>query len=174
MERTPEGFSLSQPQYLEGIKEIPLSTSRRKEREAATTEREKTQLRALLGAISWHAQQVGPHLSAEVSLLLSDITESTVETVVKANQLAYHARTRKDHKMLVHAFAEDEPVALFGWVDAANENRRDGGSTQGIFIGLGQLACFRGIWERSHLSRGIRTASTEFVGRQALRRRKRP
>ncbi|OLP84749.1 Copia protein [Symbiodinium microadriaticum] len=144
VERTPEGFSLSQPQYLEGIKEIPLSTSRRKEREAATTEREKTQLRALLGAISWHAQQVGPHLSAEVSLLLSDITESTVETVVKANQLAYHARTRKDHKMLVHAFAEDEPVALFGWVDAANENRRDGGSTQGIFIGLGPASMLSG------------------------------
>ncbi|OLP95920.1 Copia protein [Symbiodinium microadriaticum] len=144
VEKTPEGFSLSQPQYLEGVKEIPLPASRRKERDAPTTEREKTQLRALLGAISWHAQQVGPHLSAEVSLLLSDISESTVETIIKANQLAYHARTRKDHKMLVHAFAEDEPVALFGWVDAANENRRDGGSTQGIFIGLGPASMLSG------------------------------
>ena len=144
VERTAEGFSLSQPQYLEGIKEIPLSSSRRKDREASTTEREKTQLRALLGAISWHAQQVGPHLSAEVSLLLSDTTESTVDTIIKANQLAYHARNRKDHKMLVHAFAEDEPVALFGWVDAANENRRDGGSTQGIFIGLGPASMLSG------------------------------
>eukprot|EP00439_Symbiodinium_sp_Y106_P070844 s93_g12.t1 len=165
VERTPTGFTLSQPQYLEGMKEIPLPSSRRKEKGAATTEREKTQLRALLGGISWHAQQVAPHLSAEVSLLLSEITDSTVETITQANLLAYHAKSRKDHRMLIHAFSEDEPLAMYGWVDAANQNRKDGGSTQGIFIGLGPQSMLSGdlgkvtpiAWHSNRIDRACRS-----------------
>ncbi|CAE7627786.1 unnamed protein product [Symbiodinium sp. CCMP2456] len=114
----------------QGVKEIPLSASRKK-----------------------------------VSLLLSDVPESTVETIVKANQLAYHAKTRKDHRMLIHAFAEDEPLAMFGWVDAANQNRRDGGSTQGIFIGLGPASMLSGelgrvtpiSWHSNRIDRACRS-----------------
>ncbi|CAE7649118.1 RE1 [Symbiodinium sp. CCMP2592] len=165
VERTSEGFLLSQPRYLEGIQEIPISSSRRKEKDTATTERERTQLRALLGGLSWHAQQVAPHLSAEVSLLLSEVPESTVETIVKANLLAYHAKGRKDHQMIIHQFSPEEPLALFGWVDAASQNRRDGGSTQGIFIGLGPASMLTGdlgkvtpvAWHSNRIDRACRS-----------------
>ena len=63
----PQGFELSQPSYLEGISEIGVNATRRKDRTAGTTERERTHLRALLGGLSWHAQQVAPHLSADVA-----------------------------------------------------------------------------------------------------------
>ena len=60
-----QGFELSQKQYVEDhIQEIPLCASRRKCRDAETSEREKTQLRAALGALSWHGQQVAPHIAA--------------------------------------------------------------------------------------------------------------
>ena len=165
VERTSEGFLLSQPHYLEGIKEIPLSSSRRKAKDAPTGEREKTQLRALLGGLSWHAQQVAPHLSAEVSLLLSEISESTVSTIIKANLLAYHAKARQDHQMLIHRFAAEEPLALFGWVDAASQNRREGGSTQGIFIGMGPANMLQGelgrvtpiAWHSNKIDRSCRS-----------------
>ena len=165
VERTEQGFLLSQPNYLEGIKEIPVSSSRRKDKNATTTEKERSQLRALLGGLSWHAQQVAPHLSAEVSLLLSDIPESTVSTITKANLLAYHAKARREHQMMIHRFASDEPLALFGWVDAANQNRRDGGSTQGIFIGLGPASMLDGslgqvtpiAWHSNRIDRACRS-----------------
>ena len=58
--RLPDGsFELSQRQYLEGVAEIPLSRDRRRQRHEATTPEEKSQLRALLGALSWHVGQVG-------------------------------------------------------------------------------------------------------------------
>ena len=165
VEKVGDGFALSQPRYVEGIKEIPLSSSRRRDANSVTSDREKTQLRALLGALSWHAQQVAPHVSAEVSLLLSEVTESTVNTVIKANQLAYRTKTQKDHKMLIHSFGTEEPLGLYAWVDAGSQNRRDGGSTQGIFIGLGPQGMIQGdigkvspiSWHSTKIDRACRS-----------------
>ncbi|CAE6915033.1 unnamed protein product [Symbiodinium sp. CCMP2592] len=117
--QTKQGFELSQPDYTRDIKEIPLNASRRKEDDSPINERERTQLRSLLGALSWHAQQVAPHFSAEVSLLLSETSEGTVQTVKKANSLLRQAHLRQDHKMLIHGFTPDTPLGIYAWVDAA-------------------------------------------------------
>ena len=87
IDSVPEGFTLSQPRYLDGLAEIPVCNSRKKQKGAPTNDREKSQLRALLGGLSWYAQQTGPHISAEVSLRLSDVCESTVDTILQTNQL---------------------------------------------------------------------------------------
>ena len=76
-------FSLSQPKYAENLKCINLRAFRKKDRNAPTEESEKTQLRALLGGVSWHAQQVTPYFSAEVGLLLSEVNKSTLETITR-------------------------------------------------------------------------------------------
>ncbi|CAE7653027.1 RE1 [Symbiodinium sp. CCMP2592] len=144
IQQTSQGFQLSQARYVEDIPEIPLNHSRRKDRNQPTTAWEKTKLRALLGAVSWHAQQVAPHFAAEVSLLLSDVNESTVATLLQANQLLQSAKARKGHQMLIHAFNLEVELGCYAWVDAANENRRDGGSTQGIFIGLAPASLLKG------------------------------
>ena len=163
--QTGRGFELSQPDYTRDIKEIPLSASRRKEDSSPISERERTQLRSLLGALSWHAQQVAPHFSAEVSLLLSETSEGTVCTVKKANALLRHAHLRQDHKMLIHGFQPSTSLGIYAWVDAANQNRVRGGSTQGIFIGFAPLALAEGeitevspiSWHSSHLDRACRS-----------------
>ena len=140
-------FALSQPHYMDGVSEINLNASRRKEAKSPTTEREKTALRATLGAISWHAQQVAPHFSAEVGLLLSEVSESTVETIQRTNNLLGRAKARKDHKIYVHAFSPQTQLGLFAWADAAGQNRRDGSSTQGIFIGAAPITLLDGCIE---------------------------
>ena len=142
--RVVDGFELSQPHYLDGLHEICVSSSRRKEKEAPITERERSQLRTLLGGLSWHAQQVAPHVSAEVGLLLSETSKGTVNTVLRANLLLHHTKARGEHKMKVHAFEPQLPLALYAWVDASDGSRHDGGSTQGIFVGLGPEALFQG------------------------------
>ena len=105
---------------------------------------EKTKLRALLGGVSWHAQQVAPHLSAEVGILLSEVNTSTVATLHRANQLLQQARHRKDHEMLIHAFPANTPMVMIAWVDAASQNRHDGSSTQGIVIGAAPATLMQG------------------------------
>ncbi|CAE7480558.1 RE1 [Symbiodinium sp. CCMP2592] len=139
----PEGFELSQPKYLATVEEIPLNTTRRKDPKAATTPQEKSQLRALLGALSWYAQQTAPHLSADVSLMLSEVGQSTVNTIVRANQLLSVERNRKGHKLLIQR-CDNEDMQLFAWVDAASQNRLDGSSTQGIFVGAASKKLFQG------------------------------
>jgi hypothetical protein len=134
VKQVEEGFELSQHQYLDNVMEIPVNASRKRDRQAAITER--TQLRALLGAVSWHAQQVAPQWSAGVSLLLSEVAQGTVDTIIKSNILLHEAKAQKNHILKIHRHHAPEMV-LYTWVDAANQNRPDGGSTQGVFVGMG-------------------------------------
>ena len=165
VKRVSDGFELTQVRYVETLKEIPLNASRKKQITEATTEREKSQLRALLGGISWHAQQIGPHLSAEVSLLLSEVSQSQVSTINKANACLRRARAHKTHAMKIHAFNQGEELGMFGWVDAGNQNRIDGYSTQGIFIGLAPTNLLRGelcrvtpmAWHSNRIERACRS-----------------
>ena len=144
VEQTPEGFELSQPHYLDRLHEIGLNATRRKDRSSPTSERERTQLRALLGGLSWHAQQVAPYLAAEVGMLLTEVSRSTVETIIKANILLSQAKGKSSYKMKIHSFSAEDLLTLVAWVDAGNANRSDGGSTQGIFVGMSTQAIHAG------------------------------
>ena len=154
------GYALSQERYVEGIKHINIRAHRRKERHAETDDFEKSQLRALLGAISWHAQQVAPHFSAEVGLMLSEVNKSCVDTLMRANHLLDQVKGMKDHKLLIHSIPVEE-IGLFAWADAASQNRIDGGSTQGICIGAASKRLLQGqctevsliAWHSSKISR---------------------
>ena len=165
VEASVEGYRLSQPGYTKEIKEIPLSSTRRKEDSSPITEWERTQLRMLLGGLSWHAQQVAPHLSAAVSLLLSETSQGTVGTVKKANQLLYHAQQRHDHQMVIHKHHPQDDLSVYAWVDAASQNRISGESTQGIFIGIAPSSLARGevtevtpiSWHSSKIDRACRS-----------------
>ena len=50
--------------------------------------------------------------------------------------------------MIIHAFPASTPLGLYVWADAAGQNRRDGGSTQGIFLGLAPLTLSDGCIEK--------------------------
>ena len=110
-------------------------------------------------------EQVVSHVSAEVSLFLSEVSQSTVSTVKKANILLQNTKARKDHVMRIHRFGQHEDLTMFVWVDAASQNRLDGGSTQGTFVGLGPSAMLRGevgrvtpiAWQSAHIDRVCRS-----------------
>ena len=166
IEAQPDGsFHLSQPNYLDKISEVALNATRKRELQQPTTEREKSLLRTTLGGLSWYAQQVAPHISAEVGLLLSEISQSVVETVVRTNKLLEKARLQKDHKLVIHAFTPNDKLGLFAWVDAAGQNRRDGSSTQGIFIAMAPMRLLDGLleklspmaWHASKIDRVVRS-----------------
>ncbi len=139
-------FSFFQAKYVDDLKYINLRSHRKKDRSAATDDWEKTQLRALLGGLSWHAQQVAPHFSAEVGLLLSELTKSTIDTIFRANHLLDQVREKRDHRMLIKPLPFSS-LSLFAWVDAATQNRIDGSSTQGIIIGISSASLLKGSCE---------------------------
>ena len=163
--RKENQFLLSQPNYVEAIPEINVNSRRKKQSKEATTPHEKSQLRGLLGALSWHAQQVAPHVSADVSLMLSEVSQSCVELIDRANRLLQQVKARKSHTMVLHAFPVEEPLGLYAWVDAGNQNRHDGGSTQGILIGLAPTSMMQGAlgkvslmsWHSNKIDRACRS-----------------
>eukprot|EP00435_Cladocopium_sp_Y103_P053704 s442_g17.t1 len=138
------GFELSQKQYVDDLKEISISSERRKMMDDDTTEREKSKLRAALGALSWHAQQVGPHVSAAVSLLLSQVNCSKVRQMVEVNKVVYQVKANRKHSLRIHGGLRVEDMIVAGWADASGQNRIDGKSTQGMVIGITHRDLLRG------------------------------
>ena len=67
-----------------------------------------------------------------------------MSTLLRANLLLYHTKARGEHKLRIHEYPPHATLALYAWVDASDGNRHDGGSTQGIFVGLGPEEMFRG------------------------------
>ena len=159
------GFSLSQTQYIDDLKEIQINAERRRNPKSETSDLEKTRLRAALGALSWSAQQSCPHIAAGVSLLLSQINNSKVETLIEANKLIYKTKCQRKHKLLVHGGIPLADTLIAGWADAAAQNRVDGKSTQGIFVGItskslltGQLCKVSPVsWSSSKIGRQCRS-----------------
>ena len=137
IQRTPNGgFELSQGQYIDDLKEISLNAERRRQKDMETTDAEKSRMRAVLGALSWCAQQTAPHLSAAVSLGLSKIPRSRVQDIVELNRVVFKVKSNRDHRLVIHGQLRSEDFALVAWVDASLQNRDDGKSTQGLVIGL--------------------------------------
>ena len=159
------GFALSQTQYIDDLKEISISAERRRQGKSVTTDNEKSKLRAALGALSWCAQQSCPHIAAGVSLLLSQVTCSTVDTMIETNKLIYKVKCQRKHEMLIHGGIALDDIVVAGWADAAVQNRVDGKSTQGIFIGLSPKRLLAGhlcpvspmAWSSAKISRQCRS-----------------
>ena len=108
------GFELTQTQYIEDLQEISVSAERRKQPQMETNEKDKTRLRAVLGGLSWCAQQVCPHVTAAVSLLLSEVTTSTVQTMLEVNKLVYQVKVNKGHKMIIHGGVPMDKLIVAG------------------------------------------------------------
>ena len=166
IEQTKDGgFELSQAQYIEDIKEISISAERRREPHAETTDFEKTKIRAALGALSWCAQQTQPQLSAAVGLLLSQVTKSTVGTMIEINKLVHATRCNKKHVLKIHGNLRVKDLLVACWADASVQNRQDGKSTLGLVIGLTSQRLLQGdmcsvspvYWRSAKITRQCRS-----------------
>ena len=159
------GFELSQKQYVDDLKEISISSERRRNMQEDTTEREKSKLRAALGALSWHAQQVGPHVAASVSLLLSQVNCSKVQQLVEVNKVIHQVKSNRKHVLRIHGGLKLEDFLVAGWADASGQNRIDGKSTQGLVVGITHRDLLKGsmcpislvCWQSSKIGRQCRS-----------------
>lgn len=155
---------MSQESYIDDLRYINLRAHRRKEKGAPTDALEQSQLRTLLGGLSWVAQQTAPHLAAEVGLLLSEVNHSSVDTINRANRLLDQAKGMKDHKVRIHKIPLDK-MMVCAWCDAAAHNRPDGSSTQGIVVGISSTDLIKGqcapvslvMWQSAKIGRICRS-----------------
>ena len=118
------------------LEEIPLSAHRAREVKSSLTPSEVSQLRGLIGTLSWKATQTGPHYQADTSMLLSEIPYATVNTILKANKLIREVKRESQQFLLFPNWnCPWEDIAIVTWCDAGNHNRPDRSSTLGMISG---------------------------------------
>ena len=165
-QRADFGFSLDQEEYVAEIGEVDISPSRRKDRTAPVTEGERTQMRAVLGASGWRAEQTGVKHAAEVSILRSKVKTATVEDLLTTNKLVHKMRQEAAQKLVIHPHPTAKKLVLVAWSDAAESNRPDGTSTKGAVLGMAPEAILEGqetevsvmSWKSGKIDRACRSS----------------
>ena len=122
-----------QEEYLATVEEIPLTAERIAQPTHLVTERERSQLRALLGALQWLVTQTRVDGCIDVNLLQSHVTKATVEDLLAANKILRKLR-QGPSKLYIRKIIG--PVSLVAWSDASWANRKDGKSTGGFLVGI--------------------------------------
>ena len=69
-------FLLSQNEFVDELREIQITSQRRKEKDNSLTPQEQTELRGLLGGLGWKCEQTGPQYSAATGLQRSRIEQA--------------------------------------------------------------------------------------------------
>ncbi|CAK0792341.1 unnamed protein product, partial [Prorocentrum cordatum] len=159
-------FKMDQSEYVKTIEKAVVSPERKKHKDAPTTDKEKGQLRAILGAIGWRSEQSGPMHSADTSLLLSTIPSSTVQTLLDTNRLVDRVREGADLPVVLHSHSNAQVIVPIEWSDSSEANRPDGKSTKGLVTGMAPLRILQGdesdvsmiSWKSGKLDRGCRSS----------------
>ena len=104
---------------------IQMPRHQRKEKDSPVSQQEHTELRGLLGGLGWKCEQTGPQHSAATGLERSRVEQATVQDLTEANPT-------------------EERFALFGWGEAALQNKIDGRSTQGLLFTCSSATALQG------------------------------
>ena len=125
------------------VEEISINPQR--SRKAELLPSEVSDLRAALGTASWRATQSGPQYLADTSLLLSEVSRGTVETLYKVNKLIREMKKNAQQGLKFPAWGLPlTQLAVITWADASNHNRPDRASTIGTLTGIGPAGLLRG------------------------------
>ena len=160
---------LNQERYSEGLKEIPLTKSRKEDPEAEVTEQERRLFRTALGALSWRATQSAPWLAASTSYLQGCYKAAKVGDLIQANKLIRLQRVYSQQVVVFHANLS-KPT-LMTYHDASYACRRDGSSQGGVFTMLvdhsvlqGKTGSFSPLgWQSRKLPRVCRSSTAAEI-----------
>ena len=126
---------ISLANYIQKVKPITLEKARKTMIDDLCDERERRQLRALIGALAWPANQCVPQLSASMSLLQAAANKRFIRDVNEANKfLRYAKETSKDFKLQIRTHGPLESLRLGTYSDASWAARPDGSNQGGMLI----------------------------------------
>jgi hypothetical protein len=140
-------FDMDQEDFSKTVKPLHVPRPRRQTPKSPTTDAEKTAMRGVLGALQWRATQTAPWLQAELSLLLSRVTSSTVEDLIQCNSLYRQLLRTSGIRIRVEGYAGRD-VGFVTYTDASWGCRNDGSSQLGYLVSLAPTDYMEGGRER--------------------------
>ena len=138
--------TLDQEFYLETIGDLDIE-SHLLRGDTEMSERDKSEVRRLLGALAWLATQTAPLISARVGLLLSSMKEGCTYAVARAaSETLRDARREVCTRVVIGDLDETDPKRISAVVfqDSAFMNRADGSSTGGLVAGFCSVDALKG------------------------------
>ena len=124
--QNPDGsVTQHKKQYLSTMSEIELSKERALQPNSCVTEKERTELRALLGGLQWLVTQTRVDGSIDTNLLQSDVTVATAETLLAANKIL---RKLRQGPAELHTRKIQGELEMVAWSDASWANRKKSNS----------------------------------------------
>ena len=129
-----DGISLKQTDYINKQRPITLPAARKADPTSPLTQKETTQLRALVGALQWPCTQSSPYLQCSVSQLAGKISKATVSTIDYGNKVLRMAKANGDVALQYFNLGDLNDITFVTYADAAYANRDDLTSQGGYLL----------------------------------------
>ena len=129
-----EGITLKQTDYINKQKPITLTSTRKADVNSPLTQKETTQLRALIGALQWPCAQSSPYLQCSISQLAGKVSKATVGTIDHGNKILRMAKANSDVSLQYTNLGDINDITFVTYADAAYANRDDLTSQGGYLL----------------------------------------
>ena len=124
---------MSQEKYITKIEPIHIKIDRKSNLELPVTERERQDLRALIGSLQYAAVNTRPDISSRLSFLQSEINQATVATLIQGNQVLHEAKRHKDTTIRIQPIPMDK-IRFLAFSDASFASKKQPESHTGTII----------------------------------------
>ena len=121
---------MSQKDYVLAIEPISIERNRRKQEQLEVNEKERQELRGLIGSLQYASTNTRPDLAARLSFLQSTITSAKIHDLLECNRLLAEAKKFSDVKVTVSSIPEDK-VRFVSYSDASFATRAKQQSQKG-------------------------------------------
>ncbi len=126
-------IDLSQGKYIEDIPSISIERNRRQSPSANVTEKERQELRGLIGSVQYASTNTRPDLSARLSFIQAKITTATVAELMEANRLLHDAKIHKNVRIQIKSIPLGD-LRFVSFSDASFATRANAQSQKGCLI----------------------------------------
>ena len=129
-----KGVFIGQQDYVEELKEIHIDKQRIQNKNLIANNKEKEDLRSIIGQLNWLCTQTRPDLSFSVCELSNSYKTATIATILNANKIIRKAKAVETSLFLPKVNLNN--FKLICYTDAAHGNLPDGGSQAGLYLEL--------------------------------------
>ena len=134
----PDHYTLEHQQYITKQKQKPVTVDNKEDDDRPVTEKGRSSLRAVIGALQWPAGQSSPRLQAAISQLAGQVSKATVATLREANKTLRYAKSNSDVCVSTSPTSVPllEDLTFLTYCDAAFASRPDNTSQGGYLVML--------------------------------------
>ena len=132
-QQSDSSIVMSQEKDVSKIEPIHIKPERKSQLELPVTERERQDLRALIGSLQYAAVNTRPDLSSRLSFIQNDINQATIATLIQGNQILHEAKRHKDTSICIQPIPMDK-IRFLAFSDASFASKKQPESHTGTII----------------------------------------